>query len=327
MNRLPLLMVLFLAHSVSAAEPRFVKAWGKEGTEDGEFHFCIGLAIHGKALYVTDHYNDRVQAFDFDGKHLLSFDVLPHPGGIAADQDGKLYIAHFPAAAADGAKSQDRISIYDVRGAFLREFGNSGSGDGELSWPGGLTIGPDDRIYVADQSNRRVQVFDKDGKFLAKFGEYGTEPGQFGGNSHPKSRTAGPQFVAFDQDGHIYATEGTPCRVQKLTKDGKPLLAWGNRNDEPGGFGGTFSFQDKPTKLEGPIGITVDQADDTIWVVSLNGRIQQFDTSGKYLGGIHGGQGTADGQFWAPHSIAINAAGEMFVADSYNQRIQKFATK
>lgn len=324
-NVLRLSVILMSVAPALAAEPRFVKAWGKEGSADGEFHFCIGLAIHGETLYVTDHYNDRVQAFDFDGKHLLSFPVLPHPGGIAADKEGRLYITHFPAAAADAKQDHERISIYDPQGKFIREFGNSGSGDGELSWPGGLTIGPDGNIYVADQTNHRVQVFDKEGKFLAKFGEYGTGPGQFGGNTNPKSRAGGPQFVAFDQDGDIYATEGMPCRVQKLTQSGKPLLLWGEAKDEPGHFGGKFSFKDKPTEMQGPIGLTVDASDNTIWVVAISGRIQQFDTNGKYLGGIHGGQGREPGQFKAPHAIAINAKGEIFVADSYNQRVQKFA--
>jgi DNA-binding beta-propeller fold protein YncE len=62
-------------------------------------------------------------------------------------------------------------------------------------------------------------------------------------------------------------------------------------------------------------------------VASLGGRIQQFDTGGKFLGGIQSGHGKEAGQFSAPHGIAINAKGELFVADSYNRRIQKFATK
>jgi DNA-binding beta-propeller fold protein YncE len=311
----------------SAAEPRFVKAWGSEGTEDGEFEFCIGIAIYDQALFVTDHYNNRVQKFDFEGRHLISIPVLPHPGGIAADQDGNLFIAHFPASGRNDETQEDRISVYEAQGNFIREFGKSGSGDGELSWPGGVAIGPDDRVYVADQTNRRVQVFDKDGKFVAKFGEYGTGPGQFGGTTNPKSRVGGPQLLAFDRDGNLYTTEGMICRVQKLTRDGKPLLMWGSGKDEPGHFGGKFTgFKDRPANLEGPIGIAVD-ADNHVWVASINGRIQEFDTEGKLLGGIQSGQGTEPGKFLAPHGIALNAAGELFVVDSYNHRIQKFATR
>lgn len=321
--RMSVLALVSIAHSTTfSAEPRFVKAWGEQGAADGQFEFCIGIALHDQALFVTDHYNNRVQKFDFDGKHLASIPVLPNPGGIAADKDGTLYIVHFPASGRNKEKYEDRVSVYDAEGKFVREFGKTGKGDGELDFAGGVAIGPDDNVYVADQTNRRVMVFTKEGKYVAKFGEYGTGPGQFGGTSNPKSRVGGPQLLAFDHDGHLYTTEGLVCRVQKLTKEGKPLLMWGEAKDEPGHFGGKFTG----AYLEGPIGITVD-SDNKIWVASLSGRIQQFDADGKFLGGIQSGQGKEPGKFSAPHGIAINAAGELFVVDSYNQRIQKFATK
>ncbi len=322
-----LAIVLFTTTFASADEPRFIHAWGKEGTRDGEFHFPIGIAIHDAAIYVTDHYNNRVQKFDFDGAHLATMPVLPYPGGIAIDKKGVLYLSHFPVSARHPEKFEDRISVYRSDGTFVREWGKSGEGDGEFRWPGGLAIGPDERVYVADQTNHRVQVFDKQGKFLAKFGEYGSQPGQFGGGMNPKSRVGGPQFLTFDREGHLYATEGMVCRVQKLTRDGKPLLLWGNKRDEPGGFGGTFTgFKDKSTTMDGPIAVLVDN-DNHVWVSAISGRIQKFDTDGKFLGGIQSSQGTEPGKFSAPHGIAINANGELFVVDSYNHRIQKFATK
>ena len=75
-----------------AAEPelpaaRFLLTWGKEGTEPGEFHFPIGIAINpADEILVTDHYNNRVQRFDREGKLLGHFAVLPSPGGIALDK-------------------------------------------------------------------------------------------------------------------------------------------------------------------------------------------------------------------------------------------------
>ncbi len=318
--------VFLWSFPLAATEPRFMKAWGQEGIADGEFMFCIGAAIHDDTLYVTDHYNNRLQAFDFEGKHLKTIPVLPYPGGITADKDGLLFITHFPATGRSTEKYEDRVSVYQTDGTFVREFGKSGTGDGELSWAGGLAIGPDDHVYVADQTNRRVMIFTKEGRYVSQFGKYGVQPGEFGGTSNPKSRVGGPQFVAFDKAGHIYTTEGMICRVQKLTKDGRPLLHWGEAKDEPGQFGGVFKFPDKPTSLQGPVGLAFDR-DDKLWVVALNGRIQQFDTDGQFLGGIQTGQGTDPGKFQAPHGIAINRHNDLFIVDSYNQRIQKFATK
>src|SRR5262245_50781604 len=69
--------------------PRFMLAWGNEGSEPGEFHFPIGIAITpADQILITDHYNHRVQRFDHEGKLLAHFAVLPNPGGIALDNAG-----------------------------------------------------------------------------------------------------------------------------------------------------------------------------------------------------------------------------------------------
>ena len=65
-------------------EPRFLGQWGSEGSEPGEFHFPIGIAVNDvDEMFVTDFYNDRVQKFSTDGKLLAVISVLPTPGGIA----------------------------------------------------------------------------------------------------------------------------------------------------------------------------------------------------------------------------------------------------
>ncbi len=47
-----------------AATPRFLIEWGKKGSEPGEFHFPIGIAINADdEVFVTDFYNARVQKF------------------------------------------------------------------------------------------------------------------------------------------------------------------------------------------------------------------------------------------------------------------------
>src|SRR5262249_9811123 len=190
-----------------------------------------------------------------------------------------------------------------------------------LSWAGGIAIGRDGRVYVADQTNRRVQVFDRTVKFLFKWGEYGMKPGQFGGNTSKASRVGGPQFVALDSAGNVYTTEASVGRVQKFTADGKYLYHWGDHGDQPGNFGGTF--QAIKTSLRGPIGICIDEQ-DRVWVSFAGGRVQQFSSAGKYLRGILNEQGSKPGQFLAPHGVATDRRGHLYVVDAYNHRIQKF---
>jgi len=286
-------------------------------------HFPIGIAINAAdEIFVTDFYNDRVQKFSTDGKLLAVLPVLTTPGGIAISRSGDIYLAHF-AEKKRKERTTDRISVYDSTGKLLRQWGRTGKEDGEFDCPGGLALSTDGRVFVADQTNRRVQVFAADGTFLAKWGEYGTKEGQFGGIVSIRSRVGGPQFLAFDSKGNLFTTEGSMGRVQKFTGDGKFLLAWGNNDDKPGSFGGVFTgFKDRQTTLQGPVSICVDKQ-DRVWVSAVSGRIQQFSSDGALLGGF-GSAGTEPGQFHAPHGLAIDSRGHLYVVDAFNHRIQKF---
>lgn len=61
-----------------------------------------------------------------------------------------------------------------------------------------------------------------------------------------------------------------------------------------------------------------------LWINSIGGRIQQFTDQGQYLAGF-GEEGTKSGQFYAPHGLAIDSHGHLYIVDAYNHRIQKFA--
>jgi DNA-binding beta-propeller fold protein YncE len=192
------LLATLLGLPAAGAEPpagpaRFLLAWGRRGKGPGEFDFPIGVAVNRRGeILVTDFYNARVQRFDAGGKFLSAFAVLPNPGGIALDGADNVYLTHFPAMKLKEKPGPDRVSVYSPGDKLLRQWGRTGTGDGEFDYPGGLAVGPGGRVYVADQTNRRVQVFDARGKFLFKWGGYGTGKGQFGGNISPRSRVGGP---------------------------------------------------------------------------------------------------------------------------------------
>lgn len=318
---------------VAATKPhvqiRFLKQWGGKGDKPGEFHFPIAIAVDAAdRLLVTDHLNNRVQTFDANGKLLGQFPVRPNPAAIALDKAGNIYLTHFHASGKSRHKSGNHVSVYTPKGRLLRQWGQTGAGDGEFNCPGGIAVARNGRVYVADQTNHRIQVFDGRGKFLFKWGSYGNKPGQFGGKSSRNSRTGGPQFVTFDAAGNVWTTEGANCRVQKFTAKGRHLLAWGTADDKPGGFGGYFTgFKHvTPKSLVGPIALCFDK-NGRLWVSAVSGRVQQFSQAGKYLGGLVGKQGTEPGRFFAPHGIAFDSAGNLYVVDSYNHRIQKFAVE
>lgn len=317
-------VVVGAASSLSADEPRspqFLLEWGSKGDKPGEFYSPISIAVNRKdEVFVTDLNNARVQRFSTAGEFLSVFELpLDAPprksciiGGLAVDENDQIYLAFM---------NQHRIGVYDQSGKLIREWGKRGTEDGEFHQPGGIVLAGGGIVYIADQCNHRIQKFTINGKFLGKWGEHGSQPGEFGGVEHAGSRFGGPHFLAMDSQGRLYTTEGVAGRVQQFSPDGKALLAWGSKGDEPGGFG---EYQTGFSKNSfGPIGILVDRF-DRVWVSSLNDQVQLYTPEGKFLFGI-GGSGDKPGEFARPHGMALDSQGRLYVADAGNQRIQKFA--
>lgn len=294
--------------------PRFLLEWGRKGTNAGEFTSPIGIAIGPRdELFVAEFNASRVQRFTSEGKFLGQFPVLKNPSGIAVDRMGRCYVS---------SMTQHRVGVYETSGKPVAEWGGKkGAADNGFDQPGGMVMGPDGAVWVADQGNHRVLRLSPEGKLLGKFGSHGSAPGQFGGAGKANSRFGGPQFLAFDRQGNIYTTEASGGRIQRLDQTGKPLAVWGDNSDGPGGFGGRSKEVRNP--LLGPIAVWVDRL-GRIWVGATNNRVQLFTPNGKYLL-TAAGDGTGPGQFHLPHGMATDSKGNLYVADASNQRIQKFA--
>ena len=81
------------------------------------------------------------------GRLLDHFAVLPNPGGIALDKAGNIYLSHFPTAVGSKDVNPDRLTVYSPAGTLLHEWGKTGAGPGEFSYPGGMVIAQDGRVY------------------------------------------------------------------------------------------------------------------------------------------------------------------------------------
>ena len=115
--------------------------------------------------------------------------------GIAVHPSGDIYVAD---------TNNDRIQVFDSDGAFISQFGSSGTGDSQFDYPFGIAVHPSGDIYVADYYNDRIQVFDSDGAFISQFGSSGTGDSQF--NS--------PRGIAAHQNGDIYVVDTRNDRIQ-----------------------------------------------------------------------------------------------------------------
>lgn len=228
--------------------------------------------------------------------------------GLCIDQQGSLFVAD---------NGNNRIQKFDNAGNFIILWGNFGSANANFHNPTGVACDGKGDVWVVDTNNHRVQKFDgKLGGYLMKFGSRGNGEGQFNA----------PWGIAVDRvRGFVYVVDSANFRVQKFDMMGEFIMAWGS-------FGtgdGQFYF---------PRGVAVDQSDGAVYIVDMgNHRIQKFDTStnvlpqllAKWGGSPEAGHASSPlareaGQLRSPWGIAVDGAGDVFVTDTGNHRVEKF---
>ncbi len=228
--------------------------------------------------------------------------------GLCVDQQGSLFVVD---------NGNNRIQKFDNAGNFIILWGNFGSANANFHNPTGIACDGKGDVWVVDTNNHRVQKFDgKLGGYLMKFGSRGNGEGQF--NS--------PWGIAIDRvRGYVYVVDSANFRVQKFDMTGEFIMSWGSF----GNGDGQFYF---------PRGIAVDQSDGFVYVVDMgNHRIQKFDTStnvlpqllAKWGGSAEPGHASSPlaqeaGQLRSPWGITVDSAGDVFVTDTGNHRIEKF---
>lgn len=204
-----------------------------------------------------------------------------------------------------------------ARFEFLRAWGSEGTAPGQFRAPDGIAVDLRGHVYVSDRENNRIQKFDADGKLLAVWGRnggdgsFGVGPGEFNG----------PYAVATDGDGNVYVLDSQNNRVQKLTASGRLLRMWG-RN------GGDGSYGAGPGEFADPRGIEVDRRGIVYVSDHGNHRIQVFTVDGRFraMWGRNGGDGSAGagpGEFDQPRSASTDRAGNVYVVEKVNHRVQK----
>lgn len=241
--------------------------------------------------------------------------ALHGPDNITVDLRGDVYVAD---------RDNNRIEEFTSQGGFLRTLGrnggdgSAGSGNGEFRAPRGVVTDALGNLYVADSANNRIEKFGPDGRFVARFGRHGGD----GTASTVRGEFNDPRGLAIDPDGNLWVADHGNNRVQKLGPDGRFLAVIGRNGGD--GSAGVAAAQFKQ-----PRGVAVDRAGNLFVADKNNHRIQKFGPTGQFIRvwGRHGGDGSAgqgSGEFNTPYSVAVDPAGSVYVADTFNFRVQKF---
>jgi DNA-binding beta-propeller fold protein YncE len=176
-------------------------------------------------------------------------------------------------------------------GVPLGEWGTQGGVPGQLDQPAGLAVDAQDNVYVADSNNDRVQKLSSAGAPLAQWSDLGAAYG----------RLNQPSDVALDRRGDIFILDAGNGRVVELSPIGNPQAAWRTtgsalavgRNGE----------------------IYVSAGDSGIY------RLSPRDSVDAHWGG----PGLKPLEFSNAQGIALDRFGNLYVADSGNNRIQELS--
>ncbi|MBF0343616.1 MAG: VCBS repeat-containing protein [Nitrospirae bacterium] len=206
----------------------------------------------------------------------------------------------------------------------INSFGGSGSTTGMLNAPHGVAVDNVGNIYVADTDNHRIQKFDSSGNFISYWNNsgVGTSSKALGVLSLNALNQANdffsPDGITIDSSGKtpfVYVTDLYSNQIIKYDTGGKVVTRWGGSGNEDGMF-------------SQPSSIAVDNQGYVYVTDAQNNTIQKFTGKGEFISSqfISSGNesGTADAKFDRPSGLAIDASGNLFVAEASASRIQKF---
>jgi len=174
-------------------------------------------------------------------------------------------------------------------------------------------------IYVADGElpggNYRIAVLDRNGRFLRQWSLHRSEDE---GDITPL-----PHCLRLSNDGLVYVCDRQADRIQVFDQMGTFI-----RNIDVG-FEPTSPAQGRSSGTRGSavvLAFSPDAEQRFLYVVNQNSvMIDVLDRrSGRLLTSFGGGPGRYRGQFTLPHGIAVDSAGNVYIAEQEGRRIQKF---
>jgi uncharacterized protein (TIGR03437 family) len=275
---------------------------------------------------ITTVAGNRTQGFGGDNGPATNAE-LHDPGGVAVDSAGNVYIAD---TQNNRIREVSNGIIATVAGAglcstFMR-FGQTGNGDNgpatsaQLCGPEGVATDSAGNFYIADGWNLIREV---SGGIITAVAGGGTS---LGDNGPATSALLGsPSGIAFDSSGNLYIADGSNERIRKVS-GGIITTVAGNGT----GFGGDNGLATS-AQLDLPSGVAVDSTGSLYIGDARNGRVRKVSNgviatvAGNGTPGFSGDDGpaTAAQLNGFTYGLAVDSAGNLYIADAYNCRVRK----
>jgi hypothetical protein len=305
--------------------------------------FAVAADRNGN-VYIADTYGHRIRKVDsagvittVAGTGAAAFGgdggpgaqaSLQYPTGIALDAAGNLYIAD---------SYNGRIRKLDATSGVISTVAGGGSsanlGDGgaataaSLAYPAAVAVDPAGNLYIADQYHNRVRKVTADG-IISTISGTGAQAFSGDGGAATDADLYYPTGLAIDATGNIYIADQYNNRIRKVdATTGLIATVAGDGNPGFNGDGGAATA----ASLYRPTSIVVD-GDGSLYIADqYNNRIRKVTGTGVIstvvgtgLGGFSGDGGLAiDAQLSTPIGVALDATGNLYVADTGNQRVRR----
>jgi uncharacterized protein (TIGR03437 family) len=297
-----------------------------------------GVAVDGLGnVYIADTANNRIRkvsdgvitTFAGTGAPGVSGDNGPagaaqlnYPKGLVVDSAGNLYIADTFNQVVRKVVSG---KITTVAGNGTMGFGGDGgpATNAEFNYPTGLALDSAGNLYIADSSNHRIRRISNG--VIATVA--GTVQGGFNGISGPATtiELAFPGGVAVDASGNLYVADTANNCIRRIS--GGLLSTVAGNPPQVGGFSGDNGYA-FTAQLFDPGGIAIDPAGNMYIADTGNKRIRKL--SAGIITTVAGGNTSlgdngqaAHAQLRQPWGVTVDAAGNVFIADSSNNLVRR----
>jgi len=180
----------------------------------------------------------------------------------------------------------------------VRVIGSRGNAPGQFVKPRSVTVDRDDNVYVCDMTGR-IQKFDSDGNYLLHW-------------QMPEIERGRPKGMALDHEGNIVVVEPHYSRINHFTPEGRLLSQWGRHGPERG-------------ELSFPRAVAI-APDGSAFVSEFQivERLQKFSPARESVQIEIRGAGHKPREFNRAEGLSLDDAGNLYVADSCNHRVQVF---
>jgi sugar lactone lactonase YvrE len=281
--------------------------------------------------HIATQAGSGVLGYSGDGGPAASAE-LSYPTGVAVDASGNLYIVD---------ADNNRIRKVTASTGIITTVAGNGtagySGDGgpatsaELDTPFGVAVDASGNLYIVDVNNDRIRKVTASTGIITTVAGNGTFGYSGDGGAAISAELYTPLGVAVDASGNIYIADSGNNRIRKVTAStGVITTVAGNGTAGYSGDSGAATSGE----LNSPFGVAVDASGNIYIGDSGNNRIRKVTAStgiiisvaGNGTAGYSGDNGAAtSAELYSPYGVAVDASGNLYIADTNNLVIRKVA--